>query len=232
MPDLPAPSAPRRLLVTAGATHEPIDAVRYLANRSSGRTGIAIADEAASRGWAVTLLLGPTPREPSHSQVVVHRFRTTADLASLLEAHFIECDALVMAAAVADYRPSRVSGDDKLKRRGEGLTLELESTPDLLARCAADRLGDQLLVGFALEPRDGLEAAARAKLVRKGVDLIVANPLETMGAPTIEATVLGRAGLAPGRWATPGAMPKTEFACWLMDLIEELTHGPCPFPRA
>jgi phosphopantothenoylcysteine decarboxylase/phosphopantothenate--cysteine ligase len=209
----------RRLLITAGPTHEPIDAVRFLGNRSSGRLGTALADEAARQGWDVTLLLGPAPRAPSDSRVRVRRFRTAADLEVLLAEEADRSDVLVMAAAVADYRP-RVDAlffGGKFRRKSERLVLELEPTPDLLAGVASRRRPGQFLVGFALEPREELLASARAKLERKGIDLVVGNPLETMDGETIEAVVLGRDG---AEVRTPGAMSKTAFAPWLLDLLE------------
>ncbi len=208
-----------RVLITAGPTHEPIDAVRFVGNRSSGRLGVALADEAARRGCSVTLLLGPTPRHPTDSRVEVSRFQTSSDLELLLAEHLPRCDVLVMAAAVADYRPKippeQLAG--KLKR-GEGpLLLELEPTRDQIAWCSERRRPGQVLVGFALEPRDRILASARDKLERKRIDLIVANPLETMDAETIEAVVLGRDG---SERRTPGAISKQRFASWLMDIVE------------
>ncbi len=220
-----ANQSPGRLLITAGPTHEPIDAVRFIGNRSSGRLGVALAEEAARDGWTVTLLLGPTPVQPSDSRVEVRRFRTTADLQGLLMEALPACDVLVMAAAVADYKPKTTPQMLKGKhRRVEGgMVIELESTPDLLAGCAKVRRSDQVLVGFALEPREELEASARRKLGKKKVDLIVANPLETMDAPTIEARVFGGegTGLEGGR-ATDGAIPKERFAGWLLGVIGEV----------
>lgn len=130
-----------------------------------------------------------------------------------------------MAAAVADYRP-RVHGDmsqTKVTRAEGRLTLELEATPDLLAGCAIARRAGQILIGFALEPRDRLMESAQQKLERKALDAIVANPLETMDAPTIEATMLRRSA-APV--ATAGAISKAQFAGWLLDRIEELQRNP------
>jgi phosphopantothenoylcysteine decarboxylase/phosphopantothenate--cysteine ligase len=213
--DASGPVQPR-LLLTAGPTHEPIDEVRYLANRSSGRLGIALAEGAAARGWSVTLLLGPTSRGCSDTRVQTHRFRTTADLESLLHEHLPDCDALVMAAAVADYRPVSAPTGAKIRRSGERMSLELESTPDLLAGCSRRRRPEQLLVGFALEPRRELDASARRKLERKGVDLIVANPLETMDADSIEATLYGPDGVVD---ATGRPILKVAFADWLLDRI-------------
>jgi phosphopantothenoylcysteine decarboxylase/phosphopantothenate--cysteine ligase len=209
------------MLITAGPTHEPIDAVRFLGNRSSGRLGVALADEAAARGWDVTLLLGPVSRTPSDSRVRTLRFRTCADLETLLRQTTDTCDVLVMAAAVADYRPKVDPAffGGKFRRKNEKLTLELEPTPDLLAQVAARRRPEQLMVGFALEPREELLTSARAKLDRKKIDLVVANPLETMDGETIEAIVLGKDGTET---RTDGAISKPAFAIWIMNLIE--TH--------
>jgi phosphopantothenoylcysteine decarboxylase/phosphopantothenate--cysteine ligase len=209
----------RRILITAGPTHEPIDAVRFIGNRSSGRLGVALADEAARRGWDVTLLLGPAPRSPSDSRVAVRRFRTCADLQALLDQTVNGADVLVMAAAVADYRPKVDPAffGGKFRRKDQVLTLQLEPTPDLLAGVAARRRPDQLMVGFALEPRDELLASARAKLERKKIDLVVGNPLETMDGETIDAVVLGKDGTEA---RTGGAIDKGAFAGWLLDLIE------------
>lgn len=215
-----------RLLITAGPTHEPIDAVRFIGNRSSGRLGIALAERAASRGVDTTLLLGPTALGPSDTRARTVRFRTTADLQALLETHLPECDVLVMAAAVADYRPradaaSALGGSPtgKLRREKRTITLELDPTPDLLAGCAQrvrESGGRQRLIGFALEPREGLLDAARAKLARKGCDAIVANPLETMDAPTIEASLVWKDGRVV---STGGPIDKGAFADWLLDQI-------------
>lgn len=208
---------PRRVVITAGPTHEPIDAVRYLANRSSGRLGEALAEEAARRGWDVTLLLGPVERSANYTRVRLARFTTTADLQTLLREHVPACDLLIMAAAVADYRPVASATDEKIQRSGGTFNLSLEATPDLLAEVAASRRPGQTLIGFALEPSDRLEESARRKLERKRVDAIVANPLETMGSDLIEASVLWSDGRVD---STDGAIPKVDFAAWLFDHIE------------
>lgn len=225
MPDpTHAGRSPGRLVITAGPTHEPIDAVRFIGNRSSGRLGVTLADHAASLGWNVRLLLGPTCLSTSDSRVEVVRFRTTADLEIALAAHAPWCDVLVMAAAVADYRP-RVTPEmlqGKHRRTAEGLKIELEATPDLLAACAKARRAGQTFVGFALEPRDRLMASARSKLQRKSLDMIVANPLETMDGPTIEAIVLTSGG---AEHRTQGAILKEQFAPWLMGIIAEHRHA-------
>jgi phosphopantothenoylcysteine decarboxylase/phosphopantothenate--cysteine ligase len=228
-PDQPGflPSSPPRLLVTAGPTHEPIDAVRFIGNRSSGRMGIAIAAAAAAAGCPVTLLMGPATLEATDagSGIRVVRFRTTADLEESLAEHWPEHDVLVMAAAVADYRPAAATtaGADaaggKLRRREGPLVLELESTPDLLAGVAARSRPGQTLVGFALEPPERLLASARDKLVRKGVHAIVANPLETMDGPDVAGTVVTPDGLLRPE---PERLSKPAFAAWLVGKVLEL----------
>ena len=230
-----------KLLITAGPTHEPIDAVRYIANRSSGRVGVEIARAALRAGWVVTLALGPTPLvsraeqitedieppardtpDPAHRFRLI-RFRTTEELRSILADVSPNADALVMAAAVADYRPERSEhADGKIRRQRGGMTLHLEATPDLLAEVSARRRASPdsqpgLIVAFALEPSDGLIEAAAAKLKRKGADLIVANPLETMDAGSISASLLSAGGAEA---STPGEVSKSEFGTWLISELK------------
>lgn len=214
------------LLITAGPTHEPIDAVRFVGNRSSGRMGIALATTAAARGWNTTLLLGPVPNPPAtDSPFKMERFRTCEDLRTLLATHVANADVLVMAAAVADYRPKidPAMVNAKFRRVNQPLNIELEPTPDLLASVASSRRPNQYMVGFALEPRAEVETSSRAKLERKKVDMVVGNPLETMDSPMIEATIF----LQDGSTRSPGrALPKSEFAAWLLDQIELQTRRP------
>lgn len=232
--ETPTPSnhaRPLNVLITAGPTQEPIDEVRYIGNRSSGRLGLALATAAVLRGHNVTLLLGPVPAGESddlgktltgirtHGNVL--RFRTTEDLGRLLDECGRNATVVVMSAAVADYRPKGGTSPGKIRRSDASLTIELESTPDLLAALGAGRKSGQLLVGFALEPADRLVQSAREKLERKSIDLIVANPLETMESGEINARVLGRRG---EDFSTPGKIHKSEFATWLFDIIER-THA-------
>ncbi len=213
-----------RVLITAGPTQEPIDAVRFIGNRSSGRMGTALAMECARRGWDVTLLLGPVSVLPTDGRVVMHRFRTTSDLQLLLRKHVAAADILIMAAAVADYRPKVDPAffGGKFRRKSENLHLELEPTPDLLAEVSQARKPGQLFVGFALEPRDELVMAACSKMQRKKIDMVVANPLETMDSDSIEATVF-YADRSPPQ--TFDKRPKTEAAPWLLDLIDQRWHA-------
>ncbi len=205
-------------LITAGPTHEPIDAVRFIGNRSSGRMGVAIATAARDAGHRVTLLLGPTSVE-APAGCELRRFRTTEDLRARLHETFPTCDILVMAAAVADFRPVMTDPSRKLERTGN-LTLHLEATPDLLAEIAATARSTQRVVGFALEEPARLEERARAKLARKGLHAIVANPLETMDAPGVQGQLFLIDGTVrrPEQWPAP--IGKDLFARWLVRTVD------------
>ena len=183
-----------RVLVTAGGTREPIDAVRFVGNRSSGRMGFALAEEAARRGADVTVVAAGValPRRAGITYVDVE---SAADMAAACEERFEETDVLLMAAAVADYRPAEPhAGKLKKDRVGEELPLRLVRTPDVLGTLAARRRPDQLLVGFAAEHGDGAVANGREKLERKGLDAVVVNDVSdpTIGfdAPDNEVTLV------------------------------------------
>jgi phosphopantothenoylcysteine decarboxylase / phosphopantothenate---cysteine ligase len=173
---VPGPSGPwdgMRVLISAGGTREPIDPVRFIGNRSSGRMGLALADRAARRGAEVTLVAANVslPAPPGVRRVDVE---TAAELASALAHEFDSSDVLVMAAAPADFRPKEASGE-KIHREGSGgLELDLEETEDILAGLGSRRRDGQTIVGFAAETGGGLERA-REKLARKGADAIVLN---------------------------------------------------------
>lgn len=173
----------RRVVVTAGPTVEDIDPVRFIANRSSGRMGFAVAAEARARGALVTLVTGPTPVEPPAVDELV-RVRSAQEMRDAVTALAADADLVVMAAAVADYAP-RAAASAKIDKResgGDGLTLELARTPDILAELGAARSGPRpVLVGFAAQTGDPVPAARR-KLAAKQVDLIVANDVSAPGA--------------------------------------------------
>ena len=166
-PDL----AGRRVLVTAGGTREPIDAVRFVGNRSSGKQGAAVAAEAAARGAEVVLVTTQSERAPAAARVVT--VDTAAEMAAAVELEAPSADVVVMAAAVADFRPARPSGTKLKKNRGVP-AMELEPTADILATLGASKGPDQVLVGFAAETED-IEANALGKLHSKNLDVIVAN---------------------------------------------------------
>jgi phosphopantothenoylcysteine decarboxylase/phosphopantothenate--cysteine ligase len=188
------PLAGHRILVTAGPTHEPLDDVRYVGNRSSGKMGFAVAEEAARRGAVVTLVTGPTQlTEPPGVEVV--RVETAEEMRDAVLAAFEEADAVVKAAAVADFRPKeRVAG--KIKKEGGPPDVHLEPTPDIL-RELGERKGTRVLVGFAAETED-LEAAGRTKLREKHLDLVVVNEVGSPGtgfdADTNRAMILSADG--------------------------------------
>jgi phosphopantothenoylcysteine decarboxylase/phosphopantothenate--cysteine ligase len=169
------------VLVTAGGTREPIDAVRFVGNRSSGRMGLALAAEAERRGAAVTVICANVsiPRPPGIEYLDVE---TTAELAAACDARFGDADVLLMAAAVADYAPADPhAGKLKKDRTGEELALRLERTQDVLSRLAARRRPGQLLVGFAAEHGEGAVDYGRDKLVRKKLDAVIVNDIGGAG---------------------------------------------------
>ncbi len=175
----PGDLAGRRVLVTAGPTREALDPVRYISNRSSGKMGLAVAVAARNRGAQVTLVAGPIAL-PCPAGVDMVAVITAEQMRHAVLAHLDAADVVVMAAAVADYRPG-APGAEKIKKAGRGrLVVELEPTPDILAELGARR-GPQLLVGFAAETGDPA-AAARRKLTEKNLDLVVANDVTLPGA--------------------------------------------------
>ncbi|MSR42259.1 MAG: hypothetical protein EXS10_10240 [Phycisphaerales bacterium] len=209
-------SAPLRVLITAGPTEEPIDDVRFIGNRSSGKLGCAIANAFAECGHDSTLLLGTVGVSPAiDPRVRTKRFRTAQDLNELLRFEWPSQDLLIMAAAVADFRPTNVR-EGKMRRSTDQLSIQLVAVPDLVASLGDITRSDQRRVAFALEAREGMLEAATRKLRAKNVDAIVANPLETMESSGIEATLMW----SNGKTIAPGWMPKQVFARWL---VEQLT---------
>jgi phosphopantothenoylcysteine decarboxylase / phosphopantothenate---cysteine ligase len=165
-----------RVLVTAGGTREPIDSVRYVGNRSSGRMGLALAAEAARRGAEVTLVAANVT-VPAPAGVSVVEVQTAAELLAAARAEFSAAHVLLMAAAVADFRPDSAL-DAKISKSGrDGLALHLEPTEDVLATLAAERAPGQTLVGFAAEHGAGALERGRAKLERKRLDAVVVNDI-------------------------------------------------------
>ncbi len=168
-----------RVLVSAGPTQEPIDPVRFISNRSSGKMGYAVAEAAQARGAQVVLVTGPTAL-PNPRGVEVVPVATAEDMLKALSTRLAWSTTVIMAAAVADFRPTHPASH-KLKKQGRiGQTLDLERTTDILAALSAQRT-TQLMVGFAAETSD-LTAHAQAKLTAKGLDLIVANDVTRKGA--------------------------------------------------
>jgi phosphopantothenoylcysteine decarboxylase / phosphopantothenate---cysteine ligase len=212
-----------RVLVTAGGTREPIDSVRFVGNRSSGRMGLAVAEEAARRGADVTLVAANVALPlPAVAAVPVE---TTAELEAAVRERFADNDVLVMAAAPADFRPAEPI-DEKISREGgKGLSLELEPTADIVASLAAERRADQTVIGFAAEHGDGAVERGRAKLVRKGLDAVVVNDISRsdigFDSTDNEVTIV----LADGEREV-GRRPKAEVAAAILDEVERLRTSP------
>lgn len=204
-----------RVVVSAGGTREPIDAVRVIANRSSGKQGHAVAAAALERGADVVLVT--TSDIPAPPGAHVERVETAAQMQQAMDHHAAACDVVIMAAAVADFRPASVA-DGKIKKAGGPPTVILEPTPDILAGLGARRRGGQTLVGFAAET-DDLLAHASAKLTAKNIDLIVANdvsaPQVGFAHDTNAVTVISVD--APPRPVALGA--KSEIAHAILDEV-------------
>ena len=185
-----------RVLVTAGGTREPIDSVRYIGNRSSGRMGYALAAEAAGRGAEVTVVAANVGLEVPFGVRVVE-VGTAAELADACEQRFDDCHVLLMAAAVADFRPA-APRDHKLKKDAGVPTIKLEPTADVLSALAARRRRGQVIVGFAAEYGEDAVSYGRDKLERKGLDMVVVNDISVSGvgfdAAENEVTILSGDG--------------------------------------
>lgn len=170
----------KKAIVTAGPTYEPIDPVRFIGNRSSGKMGVAIAEELARQGASVELILGPSKLSSSVPNVTTTNVQTAQDMYKAATKHFKKADIAVMAAAVADYRPKTVA-DKKLKKGDFDLTIPLERTQDIAAALGKIKKKKQIIIGFALETNDELKNA-KGKLKRKNFDMIVLNSLKDKGA--------------------------------------------------
>ena len=194
----PRDLAGKKVVVTAGATQEPMDPVRYITNHSTGKMGYAIARACMLRGADVTLLTAPTALRPVPFVKTVP-FTTAESLFEAVKAHAMDADALIMAAAVADYRPVNVA-DEKIKKKDGDLTLPLARTQDILAWVGAHKPEKLFVCGFSMETENLLENSA-AKLQGKNMDMIVANNLKTPGAgfgvDTNVVTILTREGAEP-----------------------------------
>ena len=206
-----------RVVVTAGPTREPIDPVRFISNRSSGKMGYAIAQAALERGDDVTLISGPVAIAPPSGARVV-RITTADELYTAVHAHVHACDVLVMCAAVSDYKPTSVATQKMEKQRGE-FALQLSPTRDILASLPREHRS-YFVVGFAAETHD-IEASARRKLLAKNCDMIVANDVSRsdsgMESDDNAVTIFVR----DGEQKTISRAPKIEIARELMKLIAQ-----------
>jgi len=205
----------KRIVVTAGGTQEPIDPVRHIGNRSSGKMGYAVAEAARDRGATVALISAPTSL-PEPAGTVVVQVQTANQMKKAVDKAIAKADVLIMAAAVADYQP-RDTARNKIKKESPDLTLELVRTPDILAEVK----GDFIRVGFAAES-ENLVANAKQKLEKKQLDLIVANDItgagSGFGADTNKVTLIDRKGKAE---SLP-LLTKREVADKILDKVVEL----------
>lgn len=170
----------KKIVVTAGPTYEYLDPVRYIGNPSTGRMGIAIADELAERGAQVELILGPSRLNAEHSGVTTHKVKTAQEMYEATSSQFDDSDGAILSAAVADYRPTVVS-DKKIKKKEGDFSLQLERTIDIAATLGKTKKTNQFLIGFALETNNEL-ANAQRKRKKKNFDFIVLNSLQDKGA--------------------------------------------------
>lgn len=210
--------AGRKIVVSAGGTREPLDPVRFIGNYSSGKMGYALAEAARDRGAEVILVSASTALAPAYGVTLVPVGRAV-EMRDAIVAHCEGADALIMAAAVADYEPASAA-EHKIKRKGQAMVVELRETPDILASAR----GEFVRVGFAAESRD-LEENARDKLQRKGLDLIVANdvtsPGSGFGSDTNQVVILDASG---GAERLP-LLSKYEVAHRVLDRIVPLLKG-------
>ncbi len=208
--------AGKQVMVTAGGTREPIDPVRFIGNRSSGKMGIAMADAAAARG-AEVILVSTVQVNRSYPVIVVE---TAQDMQEVVESEFDSCDALVMTAAVADFRPLRVSNQKIKKTESEDFTLELTKNPDIIDLLGRVKRRDQVIIGFAAESEE-LLTNANQKLKRKNLDMIVANDITVpdigFGSDDNAVIILN----ADGGRENLTRMPKRAIAEHLCDLLVE-----------
>ena len=202
-----------RVLVSAGPTREPLDPVRFISNRSSGRMGYAVAEAAQRRGAEVTLVSGPVALAPPRGCRVIH-VETAAEMNEAMRAHVVASDLVVMVAAVADYRMAEAS-PSKIKKHDGGLKLVLERTEDILTGISRAR-GRRVVVGFAAETEDLIENAV-SKLTRKGLDLIVANDVTEEGSGFDTETNSAVLIDASGTQERTGLIAKTELAELILD---------------
>jgi phosphopantothenoylcysteine decarboxylase/phosphopantothenate--cysteine ligase len=210
----------KRVLITAGPTREPIDPVRYISNFSTGKMGIALAEECARRGAKVTLVKGPTSLKAQGDRIAEINVQSAAEMYTACSQYFAESDVIIFAAAVADYTP-KTPAATKIKKNENEFTLELVKTKDIAYELGKEKTDDQLCIGFALET-DNEMANAESKLKKKNLDMIVLNSLQDAGAgfqhDTNKVTIVDKSGNV----VKFDLKSKTEVAADIVDYIERL----------
>lgn len=207
----------KTILVNAGSTYEKLDPVRFIGNYSSGKMGKAIANELASRGAQVHLVLGPVNTDGIHKNVHLTCIESAADMYEACSSIFAQCDAAILSAAVADYAPAHTA-DQKIKKKGDTLSLELIKTKDVLYHLGEVKRANQILVGFALETQNEYDNAV-IKLEKKNLDFIVLNSMNDKGAgfgkDTNKITILEK----NGKTHNFDTKPKAEVAQDIVSLL-------------
>ncbi len=210
----------KKVVISAAGTREPIDPVRYISNRSSGKMGYAIAEEAAKRGAKVVLVSGITSiPAPQSKNVELIKVESARQMQESVEANFADSDITIMAAAVSDYRVKEVAAQ-KIKKNDEHMTIELVKNPDILKGLGEKKTAKQFLVGFAAETQNVLEYA-KGKLERKNLDMIVANDVSQAQAGFNVDTNIAKIITRDGKVRQAPLMKKTELAQMILDIIEE-----------
>lgn len=213
------PLVGKKVLVTAGPTHEAIDPVRFIGNNSSGKMGYAIAEDLAQKGATVTLISGPTSMEVDHTNINLHRVTSSDEMFQESQKAFPGADIVVLAAAVADYQPIQ-KAKEKIKKDEKSINLELTKTIDIAATLGKNKKKGQFIVGFALETENEL-TNAQNKIKKKNFDLIVLNSLKDRGAGfghnTNKVTIID----AKGKLSEFGLKSKKEVA---KDIVNEILN--------
>jgi phosphopantothenoylcysteine decarboxylase / phosphopantothenate---cysteine ligase len=209
-----------KILITAGATRQYIDPVRFISNASSGKMGLALAKAALTAGHKVTLIttVDNSKLKTNDSRLTTIQVETAQQMFKAVKQDFPGCDCLIMAAAVADYTPVKIA-KTKIKKSSKSLTIKLKPTPDILKWAGSQKLKNQILIGFALEDKN-LRRNAEKKLIEKNLDMIVANSPAAVGAD--ESTVLMK---IPGQaWLKLAEMKKATIARYIIRQIQAKYH--------
>jgi phosphopantothenoylcysteine decarboxylase/phosphopantothenate--cysteine ligase len=206
-----------RILITAGGTREYIDPVRFISNASSGRMGYALVRAAQSSGHKVTLITAPTNQRPLVGVKIIE-VETTAQMFEKVRNNFKNCDCLIMAAAVADYTPTRMA-KTKIKKSNNSLILKLKPTPDILKWAGEQKRKNQIVVGFALEDKN-IRSCAEKKLKEKKLDMIIANTSNAIGA---EQSIV-QIKTPVSKWLRLPKAPKNKIAGRIIKEIENISE--------
>lgn len=211
----------KKILITAGPTREPIDPVRYISNFSTGKMGIALAEECAARGAEVVVVKGPTQVHAHHSSIKEIQVLSAAEMYEACSQYFGQSDVIIFAAAVADYTPKSPAAK-KIKKKEDEFTLELVKTKDIAYELGKTKKESQITVGFALETDNEMENA-KSKLSKKNLDMIVLNSLKDKGAgfqhDTNKITIVDKSGNV----VKFDLKSKAEVATDIIDYIQKLS---------